>query len=63
MSWGLTNAEAITGCLELALVCTGFLRSLKSHCFIEGSWTAAPCSSASLCSHGRNLQSRCFIHP
>lgn len=46
MSWGLAIAEAVPGFLELAMVCAGFLRSLQSHCVIEGCWTAAPYSSA-----------------
>lgn len=45
-SWGLAISGAILEFLDVALVCSGLLRSLKSPCVTEGCGTAALYSSA-----------------
>lgn len=45
-SWGLAISEAVLGFLDVAAVCSGLLRSLKSPCVTEGCGTAALHSSA-----------------
>lgn len=47
-SCGLAISEVILGFLEVALVYSGLLRSLKSPCVAEGCWAAALHSSALL---------------
>lgn len=45
-SWGLAISEAVLGFLDVAAVCSGLLRSLRSPCVTEGCGTAALHSSA-----------------
>lgn len=47
-SWGLASSGAVFGFLDVAAVCSGLLRSLKSPCVTEGCGTAALHSSALL---------------